>query len=36
MPHATVEVWPGVGHYPHLVHRDRFVNRLREFDSDLR
>lgn len=32
---ATVEVWPELGHYPHLIERDRFVERLREFDADL-
>ncbi|MFQ5521968.1 MAG: alpha/beta fold hydrolase [Acidimicrobiia bacterium] len=28
---ATVEVWDGLGHYPHLVDPDRFVARLEEF-----
>lgn len=31
--HATVEVWPGHGHYPHLVDPHRFVGRLAEFDA---
>lgn len=29
---ATVEVWPGLGHYPHLLEPDRFVRRVVEFD----
>jgi pimeloyl-ACP methyl ester carboxylesterase len=32
VPSATVEVWPDQGHYPHLVHRERFVERLVDFD----
>jgi pimeloyl-ACP methyl ester carboxylesterase len=32
---ATVEVWPGCGHYPHLVEPDRFVERVRQFDAAL-
>lgn len=28
--HATVEVWPGSGHFPHLAHPRRFAARLRE------
>lgn len=31
IPHAEIEVWPGLGHYPHLVEPDRFVARLEEF-----
>jgi len=31
VPTATVEVWDGLGHYPHLVDPDRFVRRLEEF-----
>ncbi len=31
VPTASVEVWPGLGHYPHLVDPDRFVARLEEF-----
>jgi pimeloyl-ACP methyl ester carboxylesterase len=34
VPAATVEVWLGVGHYPHLVDPDRFVRRLNEFWGD--
>ena len=30
-PSATVEVWPGHTHWPHLVDTDRFVARVREF-----
>ncbi len=33
VPSATVEVWPDQGHYPHLVHPGRFVERLIDFDS---
>ncbi len=33
VPSATVEVWPDQGHYPHLLHRDRFVERLVDFDE---
>jgi pimeloyl-ACP methyl ester carboxylesterase len=33
-PQALVEVWPDLGHYPHLVEPDRFVARLREFWGD--
>jgi pimeloyl-ACP methyl ester carboxylesterase len=25
LPHATVAVWPGSGHFPHLAHPDRFA-----------
>lgn len=28
---STVEVWDGLGHYPHLVDPDRFVARLEQF-----
>jgi pimeloyl-ACP methyl ester carboxylesterase len=31
IPSATVELWAASGHYPHLVHPDRFVARLRDF-----
>jgi pimeloyl-ACP methyl ester carboxylesterase len=31
IPTAVLEVWPGLGHYPHLVQPDRFVERLEEF-----
>lgn len=29
---ATVEVWPDMGHYPHLIDPNRFVQRVVEFD----
>jgi pimeloyl-ACP methyl ester carboxylesterase len=32
MPSATVEVWPDQGHYPHLVHTTRFLERVVDFD----
>lgn len=32
VPTATVEVWPELGHYPHLVEPDRFVSRVVSFD----
>lgn len=32
VPSATVEVWPDLGHYPHLIEPDRFVERVIEFD----
>ncbi len=32
VPSASVEVWPDVGHYPHLVHPDRFLGRIADFD----
>ena len=31
IPNATVEVWGDVGHYPHLVEPERFVQRVRSF-----
>ena len=30
MPTATFELWPDLGHYPHLVEPARFVRRVRE------
>ena len=33
LPSATVEVWPDLGHYPHLIEQDRFVERLVAFDQ---
>ncbi len=33
IPTAVVEVWPDLGHYPHLIEPDRFVARVVEFDS---
>lgn len=35
IPGALVEVWPDLGHYPHLVEPARFVSRLAAFDSSL-
>jgi pimeloyl-ACP methyl ester carboxylesterase len=31
VPAATVETWPGDGHFPHLVEPERFLQRLRTF-----
>ena len=31
-PAVTVEAWPDCGHYPHLLHPDRFVDRVRRLD----
>lgn len=31
---SSVEVWDGLGHYPHLVEPDRFVARLETFWAD--
>jgi pimeloyl-ACP methyl ester carboxylesterase len=31
IPHAQLEVWPGNGHYPHLIEGDRFIERVRGF-----
>ena len=33
IPTATFEVWAGSGHYPHLLHPERFTARLRAFES---
>lgn len=33
LPQAVVEQWPGLGHYGHLVHADRFVERVINFDK---
>lgn len=35
IPSATLEVWEDSGHYPHLVHPKRFLDRLRAFESTL-
>lgn len=35
IPTATLEVWEDSGHYPHLVHAQRFLDRLRAFESTL-
>lgn len=32
LPAATFEVWPDLGHYPHLIEPDRFVARVVAFD----
>ena len=32
---AVVEVWPDLGHYPHLVEPQRFVERVRSFEASL-
>lgn len=36
VPTATVEVWPDLGHYPHLCEPQRFVRRLAEFEAQVR
>lgn len=36
LPSATVEVWPDLGHYPHLVEPERFLARLAEFEAQVR
>jgi len=30
---ATVDVWPDLGHYPHLIEQQRFIDRLLAFDG---
>lgn len=35
IPTSTVEVWDDSGHYPHLVHPQRFLDRVRAFESTL-
>ena len=32
IPTAVYELWPDVGHYPHLVHQQRFLDRIAAFD----
>ena len=32
VPSATVEIWADHGHYPHLIDRERFVERIVSFD----
>ena len=32
---ATVEVWADLGHYPHLIEQQRFVDRVVAFDDTL-
>ncbi|GAB2455412.1 alpha/beta fold hydrolase [Jatrophihabitans fulvus] len=34
-PRSRVEVWEGLGHYPHLAEPERFLTRVREFEEDL-
>ena len=36
LPSATVEVWPDHGHYPFLVDPKRFLDRLAEFEREVR
>jgi pimeloyl-ACP methyl ester carboxylesterase len=35
IPGAVVELWPDMGHYPHLVEPERFLARLRSFEEVL-
>lgn len=35
VPTAVVEVWPDLGHYPHLVEPQRFLARVAEFEATL-
>ncbi len=35
VPTATVETWPGDGHFPHLVEPERFLERVRDFEASL-
>jgi pimeloyl-ACP methyl ester carboxylesterase len=35
VPTATVEVWDGDGHYPHLVEPERFAARVLAFDASI-
>jgi pimeloyl-ACP methyl ester carboxylesterase len=35
IPSATVEVWADLGHYPHLVDPDRFLQRVATFEASL-
>ena len=36
LPQAIVEVWPDHGHYPFLVDRSAFLDRLADFERDVR
>lgn len=36
VPTATVEVWPDMGHYLHLVDPARFLSRLADFEAQVR
>jgi pimeloyl-ACP methyl ester carboxylesterase len=33
LPTATFELWPDIGHYPHLVEPERFVQRVSELSA---
>lgn len=35
LPEATLESWPGLGHFLHLADPDRFVERVRRFIDDV-
>jgi pimeloyl-ACP methyl ester carboxylesterase len=35
IPQAQLEVWPGLGHHPHLVEPARFTERIRSFELSL-
>jgi pimeloyl-ACP methyl ester carboxylesterase len=35
MPHAVIDVWPGTGHFLQLVDKERFVQRVRDFEGTL-
>jgi pimeloyl-ACP methyl ester carboxylesterase len=35
VPTATVEVWDGLGHYPHLVEPERFLHLIATFEAAL-
>lgn len=35
VPTSTLEVWEDSGHYPHLVHPQRFLDRVRAFEAAL-
>lgn len=35
IPTSQVEIWDGLGHYPHLVDPDRFLARLAAFEQQL-
>jgi len=35
IPQAQVEVWPDLGHYPHLVRSEDFLARVRAFEAAL-
>ncbi len=35
IPQAQLEVWDGVGHYPHLVRPEQFLLRVKSFEQEL-